>query len=145
MEKMRNDSYRDLCSFFHHEPMPSESGDNAQDSDQEEPDNISSHFTLGSFISDVMETSADEDNDKELYPSSMEPIAEREEENLGEIPEVPDAGPGPEAQRVPSQPLPTSPPGPDHVDQQIKDIKNILHPKWKTGYGHIDSDFNYTL
>ena len=49
-----------------------------------------------------MEDSADEDNDEELYPSSMEPIAEREEENLGEIPEVPNASPGPEAQWVPS-------------------------------------------
>jgi len=125
--------------------MPSESGDNTQDSDQEELDKISSPFASGSFISDVMEDSADEDNDEELYPHSMEPIAEREEENLGEIPEVLDAGPGPEAQWVPSQPPPTPPPGPNHVDQWIKDIENILHPKWKTGYGHIDSDLNYTL
>jgi len=144
-EKMRNDGYRDLHSFFRHKPMLSESGDNAQDSDQEELDKISSPFTLGSFISDVMEDSADEDNDEELYPSSMEPIAEREEENLREMSEVPDAGPGPEAQWVPSQPPPTPPPGPDHVDQRIKDIENILHPKRKTRYGHIDSDLNYTL
>jgi len=144
-EKMRNDGYRDLCSFFRHKPTLLESGDDAQDSDQEELDKISSPFASGSFISDVTEDSADEDNDKELYPISMEPIAEREEENLGEIPEVPDAGPGPGAQWVPSRPPPTPPPGPDHVDQRIKDIENILHPKRKTGYGHIDSDLNYTL
>jgi len=144
-EKMRNDGYRDLCSFFRHKPTLLESGDDAQDSDQEELDKISSPFASGSFISDVTEDSADEDNDKELYPISMEPIAKREEENLGEIPEVPDAGPGPGAQWVPSRPPPTPPPGPDHVDQRIKDIENILHPKRKTGYGHIDSDLNYTL
>ena len=73
-EKMRNDGYRDICSFFHHKLMPLESGDNALCSDEEELDKISSPFTSGSFISDIIEVSADEDNNEELYPSSMEPI-----------------------------------------------------------------------
>jgi len=73
-EKMRNDGYRDIHSFFHHKPMPLESSDNALYSDEEELDKISSPITSGSFISDVIEVSADEDNNEELYPSSMEPI-----------------------------------------------------------------------
>jgi len=74
IEKMRNDGYREIHSFFHHKPVPLESGDNALYSDEEELDNISSPFTSGSFISDGSEVSADEDNNEELYPSSMEPI-----------------------------------------------------------------------
>jgi len=78
------------------------------------------------------------------YPCSLEPISEREKRPWRD-PWSPRCCSRPWGSMVPTWPLPTPPPGPDLLIQLIKDIKNILHPKQKTGYGHIDSDLNYTL
>ena len=74
------------------------------------------------------------------------PYSDRDKDNLGDVPEVQDSS-CPEFLWTPSWPQPTLrlPPVPKVVDQQILELKDILHPRCNTGYGSIDPELNHTL
>jgi len=70
---------------------------------------------------------------------------EREEDNLGDIPEAVQHNVETVLEWTPSRPPPTLPPNPDLVDLRISNLDQILRPKRKAGDGYMDPGFNYTL
>jgi len=87
--------------------------------------------------------SSDENDDNTNFTTHSTP--EREEDNLGDAPEVMATGSTPTTQWIPSFPPPKALLAPQLVDQWIVDLEKMLRLKRKTGYGYIDIKMNYTL
>jgi len=147
---MRNDGYRDLHSFFGNKPVASDTNGNAQEIESDSDSNLVSDLDTddiqsgpGSHLSVIAVDSSDENDDHPKFSTHSTP--EREEDNLGDVPEITDTGSTPITQWIPSCPPPNALPAPQTVDQRIGELEKILRPNRKTGYGYIDIKMNYTL
>ena len=99
-------------------------------------------------LREVLEIDSDSDTmDGEHDIPMVTPVdgPEREEDNLGDIPEVVWDNVETIPEWTPSQPRPILPPNPDLVDLRISNLEQILRPKRKAGDGYMDPGFDYTL
>src|SRR5882724_1422233 len=106
---MRNDSYRSLNSFFSNKPVASDTNGNAQEIHSHSHYNFVSDSDTddiqsgpGSHLLVIAVDSSDENDNNSNYTTNSTP--EREEDNLGDFPEVMDTGSTPMTQWIPSCP-----------------------------------------